>query len=76
MTLSNYKITIAERPKKVKKPIISVTVVKKTELDIAGSILNFSNVSGIIVPKIPAKSRFAIIASPMIIAISLSLNHK
>ena len=38
MNLTNYKITIAERPKKVKKPITSVAVVKKTELDIAGSI--------------------------------------
>ena len=71
-----YKIIIADRPKKVKKPMTSVAVVKKTELEIAGSILNFSNVSGIKVPKIPAKSRFAIIASPIIIAINLSSNHK
>ena len=71
-----YKIIIAERPKKVKKPMTSVAVVKKTELEIAGSILNFSNVRGIKVPKTPAKRRFAIIAKPMIIAINLSSNHK
>ena len=76
MTQSNYKITIAERPKKVKKPITSVAVVKKTELDIDGSILNFSNVSGIIVPRIPAKSKLATIAQPIIIAINSSSNHK
>ena len=71
-----YKIIIADRPKKVKKPMTSVAVVKKTELEIAGSILNFSNVSGIKVPKIPAKRRLAIIASPIIIAINSSSNHK
>ena len=76
MAKSNYKITIAERPKKVKKPITSVAVVKKTELDIAGSILNFSNVSGIIVPRIPAKSKLATIAKPIMIAINSSSNHK
>ena len=67
---------IAERPRKVKKPITSVAVVKKTELDIAGSILNLSNVSGIKVPRTPAKSKLATIAKPIIIAINSSPNHK
>ena len=67
---------IAERPRKVKKPITSVAVVKKTELDIAGSILNLSNVSGIKVPRRPAKSKLATIAKPIIIAINSSSNHE
>mgnify|MGYP001209010482 CR=1 FL=1 len=54
----------------------SVAVVKNTELEIAGSILNLSNVSGIKVPKIPANNKFAIIAKPIINAICLSPNHK
>ena len=71
-----YKITKADKPKNVKKPITSVAVVRNTELDIAGSILNFSNVKGINVPKTPANKRFAIMAKPIIRAICLSPNQR
>ena len=48
-------------PKKLKNPIISVNVVKTTELPTAGSIPNFFKVRGITVPKNPANVRFIII---------------
>eukprot|EP01022_Parablepharisma_sp_SALTPOND_P015296 TRINITY_DN21499_c0_g1_i1.p1 TRINITY_DN21499_c0_g1~~TRINITY_DN21499_c0_g1_i1.p1 ORF type:complete len:211 (-),score=1.94 TRINITY_DN21499_c0_g1_i1:85-675(-) len=43
--------------KKLKKPTISVTVVSKTVLPIAGSISNFLRSKGIVAPKKPALKR-------------------
>ena len=64
------------KPKKLKKPTTSVTVVRITVLPMAGSTSNLFNKRGIKEPKRPAQSRLTIIDSAMTTpSIPLS-NHK
>ena len=55
------------KPKKLKKPAISVIVVSKTELAMAGSISNLSRMSGMMAPNNPASNKFIIVESAITI---------
>ena len=64
------------RPKKLKKPTTSVTVVSITVLPIAGSTLNFLSIRGTMEPKKPAIKRFMTIESAITTPSIQSPNQK
>ena len=61
----SYKRKLAARPRKTKKPITSVAVVRKTVDAKAGSAPILLKIIGIEAPKTPAAMRFIIMAKPM-----------
>lgn len=60
----DYIKSIVAKPKNTKNPIISVAVVTKIELAIAGSIFTDFRIKGTSAPKSPATNRLVIIAIP------------
>ena len=63
----SYKRKLAARPRKTKKPITSVAVVRKTVDARAGSAPILLKIIGMEAPKTPAAIKFIIIANPITI---------
>ncbi len=70
-----YKRKKLARPKKLRKPIISVTVVSITAPESAGSIPIRFRINGIEIPEMAVASKFNIMAKASIRAMPISSNQ-